>query len=82
MANHNIQESKDSIRNPVPNQILIENMFSDLAKFQDNVIDDSPVLQTVELANLLDCKVATIYMSRRDELIGNLFRLGRKFKQR
>ena len=57
-------------------------MFADLARFEDCKVDGYSVLETIDFSQLMEHRVALIYMNRRDELISNLFRLGRKFKQR
>ena len=57
-------------------------MFADQHVFERSFFDGEAILETIKPEALAENPVALVYAAKREELINNLLRLGRKFKQR
>ena len=50
--------------------------------FERSFFDGEAILEAIKPEDLAESPIAMVYAAKREELINNLLRLGRKFKQR
>lgn len=66
----------------VPTMLMVESMFADQNVFERSFFDGEAILETIKPEEFAENPIALVYAAKREELINNLLRLGRKFKQR